>query len=474
MFVTRAFDDELLFGRLVRHFCLLGESSSQFTEKVLASSRHTFHPTLTVGVSKLSALLGDSEADLLYEQTLAPLFFFFLPQHSHKLRKMLLENDGNKALWESQLASFGHGSSISLKWCHQCAIEDIFNYGVAYWHRSHHICGISTCHKHQVLLQVTRLNSRQKLERGLLPSLISPSKSSPSSAEVKVATYSYSLLTILSKKMKPLNWVQAYRNRLDELGYVTRGNQIRRQALFKDFFSYVHPFVDYGDNPLPRHNRDYRYLSELFASMNSHHPFRHLLFGAWLFDSAEDLFDYEVVEKPVVTQVRVSKSKDIERQCLTLLKQGESMAEVYRVTGKSRSYLKRIALKNGVPIKLKPRMLTDGIKDKIIKLATLSMHRKSISEICGVGIGSVEQVISSKNGLVEWRKRCHFESKRRRCRLTIVRYRQRHPSAMRRDIKSNCNAAFFWLYLNDRGWLEAVLPAPAKPIGHGEYVQSSD
>ena len=116
MFVTRAFDDELLFGRLVRYFCLLGESSSQFTEKVLASSRHTFHPTLTVGVSKLSSLLRDSESKLLYEQTLAPLFFFFLPQHSHELRKLLLNNDGNKALWESQLASFGQGSTVYLKW----------------------------------------------------------------------------------------------------------------------------------------------------------------------------------------------------------------------------------------------------------------------------------------------------------------------------------------------------------------------
>ncbi len=470
MFVTRAFDDELLFGRLVRHFCLLGESSSQFTEKVLASSRHTFHPTLTVGVSKLSSLLRDSESKLLYEQTLAPLFFFFLPQHSHELRKSLLNNDGNKALWESQLASFGQGSTVYLKWCHQCAIEDISNHGVAYWHRSHQICGISTCYKHRELLQVTRLNSRQKLERGLFPPLTTPPESSPLDVEVKVATYSYSLLKILSKEMKPFNWAQAYRNRLDELGYVTRGNHVRRQVLFKDFFHYAHPFADYGDNPLPKHIRDYRYLSELLLSMSSHHPFRHLLFGSWLFERAEDIFDYDVVKTTVATQETVSKSKDIERQCLALLKQGESMAEVYRITGKSRSYLKRIALLNGVPIKLKPRMLTNGIKDKIIKLATLSMHRKSISEICGVGIGSVEQVISSKNGLVEWRKRCHFESKRRRCRLELLRYVAVNSSSLRRDIKSKCNAAFFWLYHHDKKWLEGILPQATKPIGFGKFL----
>ncbi|EGR1560717.1 hypothetical protein D6L41_04120 [Vibrio alginolyticus] len=470
MFVTREFDDELLFGRVIRHFCLLGESPNQFAEKILVSSRHTFHPTLTVGVSKLSSLLGDSESKLLYEQTLAPLFFFFLPQHSHKLRELLLKNDGNKALWESQLASFGQGSTVNLKWCNQCAIEDISNYGVAYWHRSHQICGISTCHKHQELLQVTRLKSRQKLERSLLPPLIGPPKSTPLDAEVKVAIYSYRLLKILSKETKPFNWVQAYRNRLDELGYVTRGNHVRRKLLFKDFFNYAHPFTDYGDNPLPKHSRDYRYLSELLASMSSHHPFRHLLFGSWLFDRAEDLFDYEVVKRTFATQQNISKSKDVERRCLALLRQGESMAEVYRVTGKSRCYLKRIALKHGVPINLKPRMLTDSIKGKIIELATLSMHRKSISKICGVGIGSVEQVISSKSGLVEWRKRCHFESKRRRYRLELLRYVTVNTSSLRQDIKSKCNAAFFWLYHHDKKWLEEILPQATKPIGFGKFL----
>ncbi|MGI9887570.1 TnsD family Tn7-like transposition protein [Vibrio chagasii] len=470
MFVPSAFDDELLFGRVIRYFCLSGESSSQFAENILVSSRHTFHPTLTAGISNLSILLGDSETKLLYEQTLAPLYFFFSPRYLHKLRKLLLNNDGNKALWESQLASFKQGGTVCLKWCHQCAVEDIFNHGVAYWHRSHQIFGISACYKHNTLLQVTRLGSRQKLERGLFPLLTNPPESPALEVEVKVAKFSSGLLKILSKKMRPFNWLQAYRNRLDELGYITRGNQIRRQLLFKDFFDYAHSLVDYGDNPLPKHGRDYRYLSELLVSMSAHHPFRHLLFGSWLFDRAEEFFDYESVEKSTITQEVAGKNKDVEHLCLSLLKQGESMAEVYRVTGKSRCYLKRLALLNGVPINLKPRVLTDNIKARIIKLSMLSMHRKRICEICGVGIGSVEQVISGESGLVEWRTRCHFESKRRRCRLELLRYVAANPLLLRQNIKSKCNAAFFWLYHHDNKWLEGILPQATKPIGFGKHL----
>lgn len=80
---------------------------------------------------------------------------------------------------------------------------------------------------------------------------------------------------------------------------------------------------------------------------------------------------------------------------------------------------------------------------RIIGLAYAGMHRKAISERCGIGIGSVEQVISSQPGLVEHRKRCHWESKRRRCRLEIAKYLKSHPGALRRDCKAQCNAAFF-------------------------------
>ncbi|EFC8864179.1 TPA: hypothetical protein HHA91_002480, partial [Escherichia coli] len=154
-----------------------------------------------------------------------------------------------------------------------------------------------------------------------------------------------------------------------------------------------------------------------------------------------------------------------EQQCLQLLRKQYSLSEIYRLTGKSRCYLRRLALLNDIPLKLKPKKLTGECQKRIIGLAYAGMHRKAISERCGIGIGSVEQVISSQPGLVEHRKRCHWESKRRRCRLEIAKYLKSHPGALRRDCKAQCNAAFFWLYLNDPIWLDSALPEPIKPAG---------
>lgn len=170
------------------------------------------------------------------------------------------------------------------------------------------------------------------------------------------------------------------------------------------------------------------------------------------------------------SQQKNSIQENIEQRCLKLLRNSCSLAEIYRITGKSRCYLKRLAISHGVALNLKPRQLNNDFQQRIVRLARLGLHRRRITELCGIGIGSVEQVISCEAGLVEWRKRCRFESKRRRCRVQIQRYRQRYSDALGRNIKSDCNAAFFWLYTNDRVWLDRALPRPTRPCGPSRSV----
>ena len=67
--------------------------------------------------------------------------------------------------------------------------------------------------------------------------------------------------------------------------------------------------------------------------------------------------------------------------------------------------------------------------------------------------------------LVERRKQCHFQSARRKNRFVILKYLGSHPVSIRNDVKQQCNSAFYWLYLNDRAWLEEKLPIACKPKG---------
>lgn len=284
-----------------------------------------------------------------------------------------------------------------------------------------------------------------------------------SAMENSVARFSFDLLASLDTKQPAINVVDKYRSRLNELGFITPNGQVRRAPLMK-LLTCDLAMYPIQKSLFPRYPMDYHYISELLSVGTNCHPFRHLLLGTWLFKSADKFLNHFVLTKEHYSVKSTNSTKDvIEQRCLILLKDGNSLEAVYRMTGKSRSYLKRLAKLFGVKLILKPKQLNNCLQQRVIKLARLGVHRRRISSICAIGVGSIEQVISAEPGLVEWRKKCHFESKRRACRVQILRYRQKHPDALRCDIKSDCNAAFFWLYLRDRPWLEAYLPKPMKP-----------
>ncbi|PMN90687.1 TnsD family Tn7-like transposition protein [Enterovibrio norvegicus] len=454
-----AFPDELLLGRLMRHIILTGESACSFSSRVFGSSRLSLHPFLTAGISRIAEMSGENADNLLVRQTLAPLFFFYLPKHANALKEDLLRGDGAKALRHSQLPSFGCGGSLHLKWCPRCVEQDIHARGVAYWHRAHQVPGVTACWLHQIRLMSTELKARQRLNEGL-PTVVHCDAQAASAMENEVAIFGFGLLAQLEKTKPDFDLEDRYRSRLNELGFITPNGSVRRKALMKAFSSDLAMYPMQGAL-FPRHQTDYHYISELLAAGKNCHPFRHLLLGAWLFNSANKMFQHTApIEEVSPHQPKGSTKEEIEQRCLSLLRAGDSLATVYRKTGKSRCYLKRLAIMHGIKLNLKPKQLNENLKQRIIRLARLGVHRRRISQVCRIGIGSIEQVIASVSGLVEWRKQCHWESKRRCCRVQVQRYRQRYPDALRRDIKSDCNAAFFWLYMNDSDWLELALPPP--------------
>ncbi|CZF85659.1 hypothetical protein GMA8713_03698 [Grimontia marina] len=446
----------------MRHIILTGETACSFSSRVFGSSRLSLHPFLTAGISRIAEMSGENADNLLVRQTLAPLFFFYLPKYANALKEDLLGGDGAKALRHSQLPSFGCGGSLHLKWCPRCVEQDIHDRGVAYWHRAHQVPGVTACWSHQVRLMSTELKARQRLNEGL-PTVVDCEAQAASAVEIEVAKFGFGLLAQLERTKPDFDLEAKYRSRLNELGFITSNGSVRRKALMKAFSSDLAMYPMQG-SLFPRHQIDYHYISELLAAGKNCHPFRHLLLGAWLFNSANKMFQHTApIGEVSPHQPKGSTKEEVEQRCLSLLREGYSLAAVYRKTGKSRCYLKRLAALNDIKLNLMPKQLNDVLRQKIIRLAFLGLHRRRISEICGIGLGSVEQAISSESGLVKWRKRCHWESKRRRSRASIESYLRRNSDALRRDVKRYCNAAFFWLYHNDRDWLERSLPEATKP-----------
>ncbi|MBB9584356.1 MULTISPECIES: TnsD family Tn7-like transposition protein [Gammaproteobacteria] len=459
--------DELLLSRLIRYVTVSSDKGDNVACRAFGSRKVSIHPFLTARLEQLARWGLESAEVMLFQQTLAPLFLFFLPNYADRLKRSMLVGDGAEAHRASQLSLFGCGNSLCLKWCPVCAQQDLRQYGVAYWHRSHQIPGVTACVFHPVLLETLELVRRQRIIAELLPTIIDQPRAA-FDVEVQVARFGFKLLQVITGGIPRVDTALTYRSKLSELGFITMQHRVRRKTLMEEFCVDIKYYRPGPDTPFPRHPHDYRYLSQLLDFNTSHHPFRHLLFAYWLFKEPQQMLSTKHICAESLQPMFLESLEggiSTEQQCLQLLRQQYSLIEIYHLTGKSRCYLKRLALLNDIPLKLKPKKLTGECQKKIIGLAYAGMHRKAISERCGVGIGSVEQVISSQPGLVKHRKRCHWESKRRRCRLEITKYLKLHPRAHRKDCKVQCNAAFFWLYLNDPVWLDSALPEPMKPVG---------
>ena len=459
--------DELLLSRLIRYVTVSSDKGDNVACRAFGSRKVSIHPFLTARLEQLARWGLESAEVMLFQQTLAPLFLFFLPIYADRLKQSMLVGDGAEAHRASQLSLFGCGNSLCLKWCPVCAQQDLHQYGVAYWHRAHQIPGVTACVFHPVLLEKLALVRRQRIIAELLPSLIDQPRAA-CDVEIQVARFGFKLLQLITDGIPRVETALTYRSKLSELGFITAHHRVRRKALMEEFCFDIKYYRPSPDTPFPRHPYDYRYLSQLLDPHTSHHPFRHILFAYWLFKEPQQIFSAKhICAEPLQPVFLENLGGEIstEQQCLKLLRQQYSLINIYHLTGKSRCYLKRLALLNDIPLKLKPKKLTGECQKKIIGLAYAGMHRMAISKRCGIGIGSVGQVISSQPGLVEHRKRCHWESKRRRCRLELAKYLISHPSALRRDCKAQCTAAFFWLYLNDPVWLDSALPEPTTAVG---------
>ncbi|MEP4892242.1 MAG: TnsD family Tn7-like transposition protein, partial [Aliiglaciecola sp.] len=116
-----------------------------------------------------------------------------------------------------------------------------------------------------------------------------------------------------------------------------------------------------------------------------------------------------------------------------------------------------------IAIELKPKVITEEVISAVISMAYKGFHRNTIATEFQISTGSVEQIISSEEGLVEKRKQFKYQSKRRRYKATILKAMRDNPCAMKQEIKNCCYAAFHWLYAHDRKWLNNTLPIPTKP-----------
>ena len=456
MQLPKTLPDETLFSRIVRHLTLSGELKDQCLKSLVGSRRAVIHPYLTADLSVISRFTGESVLDLCNKQTLRPWFAYYLSRHQETICDCSIGS--NKLLRACQLSTFREREPLTVKYCTLCASEDLKNLGVAYWHLQHQIPGIDVCSIHGIWLSHFNLIDREHLRVGFLPT---PSgyRGYCEPLAIQFAQFAERKLRFIQEGPRGHYNSDLYKAQLVDRGFATNTERIKRIELMKSLYSLSDKILSIN-NPLRiTSEQDFRYISSLLNGAYQVHPFKHLLLEFLLSQTPSS---ENVYEGAVESSTKEQGVNELEYRCCDLLLNGSSIAQVSRAIDKSRCYVKAIALKHHIPVNLKPYKITDSVKDRVSRMAYKGVHRSVIASKIGISSGSVEMIISSIEGLVEWRKKCKADSKRRRYQCQVLRYLQRYPQSIRQSVKQECKAAFFWLYSNNPDWLEQHLPSPQK------------
>ncbi|MEZ9471117.1 TnsD family Tn7-like transposition protein [Vibrio lentus] len=450
MQLPKALPDESLFSRICRYLAICECTLEQALQQLVGDGRASIHPYLTSNIHIIAQFTADSPRVLLSRQTLRPLFAYYLPQYCTVIEDVTAAS--NDIIRASQLSTFRDKEPLSVKHCPLCAKDEVYNFGVAYWHLTHQVPGVEACPKHCTWLVHNELSDRSHANGHLLPDTrIQPISCNELARAFSLFVFN-KLKSIQREKRSDEVWSDTYLRQLHTNGGLTQSGRVKRKKIAKELFELSEElFPTYFDLP-PKFSEDYRFVSSLLSAQYPQHPFKHLLFGFYLSRcQSEDESEASILN---VQEVQTNK----EEQCCDLLKSGLSMAAVSREIDKSRCYVKSTALKNNIPVNLKPKVITPSLKAAVVKLAKKGFHRDVLAKRHGISTGSVELIISTTTGLVEWRKRCKAESLRRRYRCQILRFIAANPNACRQEVKCALEAAFYWLYIHERDWLESALP----------------
>lgn len=449
MRLPRPLPDESFHSRICRHITLCGITTEPYLKGVLGDNRASVHPYLNANLGSLCKVLNQSTSDVWLTQTLAPLFFYFLPKYRRVIGDINVS--ASSLIRASQVSAFREKERLHIKYCPKCSEEEVIKYGVPYWHCLHQITGVDACPLHEVWLNHVELPERSHID---MPSITHIQPVNCSSMAAKFADYCGGYLHQIRKNERKFS----NENRIEMLrkkGFITNVGQIRRKQICKVLFVLSDQILPSGSALKPKSNQDFSYWSPVLSGALNQPPFKQLILDFYLEQIADD-------EKLNYESKVDNANLLVADRCCYLLRKGCSMAEVSRQVGKSRCYVKSVALKHQIPVNLRPKVITEALKQDVIDMARKGFHRQVIARKHQVSTGSIEVIISTTEGLVEWRKLCKHQSMSRRYKAQITRYLLVQPLATIQHVKTACEAAFFWLYLYQHDWLECHLPEPKK------------
>ncbi|MBC2582780.1 TnsD family Tn7-like transposition protein [Clostridium sp. DJ247] len=429
------YPNELLYSVYARYHFRSGNLNYESTlkdlfGKVIHVSGIEFSFAINRLLSNLPIGSRYNAKDFIQNNTLYPFYSAFLPkENADTIYSLMLSDIGTGLQVKSGILTSGIKKNEYLRFCPECFMEDIVNYGETFWHRNHQIPGLIVCSKHKCFLKDSKVSTFIDIKRGYFTAneenciddldcfdkLYSNGtyqeiegrrnliKHDVLDRSIKLSEGVEYLLNHKIKNQEIQFFINKYIDALKSISLTTDGGFIYPEKLQEAFLKYHgEAFLEMTQSNIDIEN-GYNWL-RLFLRKNKsiRHPIRHLLFCQFAGINLEGLFNYNqlgtgrVASK--VTYEPYRKKEDVRREWLKLIEEnpGKSRGELSELSKGNHIWLLRYDKEwyNKVSPKRKKMIVPENKKD----------WNKSDKEILSIVIKAVNEMLASKEKPIRIRK----------------------------------------------------------------------
>jgi transposase len=359
-----------------------------------------------------------------------------------------------------------------LSYCPLCVNADIKEFGVAYWHRQHQLCGVQQCSIHGVDL-IDIVVKRRTL---LLPPQDKCLGVSESILSISSFT-SFSQWFLRQDDVAHFNFKQlvgCYRLALFGRELACQSLGIRQEKFRHELNSYYEKELKTKEwQQIFESNRTYPFPQQLFYNYKSCHihPAKHIALIAFLFNSpSEFLSTYEGVKErtgihfqnqKILKEDKRNSVKNLTARIMSLFKKGLSLRKISKHVGLSVIAVKSKVLANGGVINRRESKIFSDERRSIFRKLFIGMPTKQIAKQFGVSVGAVEQLLTQYPAVVKQRQYFRYREKQLKHRSILSAVMAKNPNYSRIKLKLKVSASYLWLFKYDKKWLYQNLP-PSK------------
>ncbi|MFS0873629.1 TnsD family Tn7-like transposition protein [Paenibacillus xylanilyticus] len=301
--------DELLYSIFARYHVNSGNENNRKTLLDLFSNSNVSATTAYSGyLHTLNTHIPGRAIPIVYlleHHTLIPYYRPFIQEaRFNRIFYTLVHSNCQPIYMWLGLPPSGVERPLFLRYCGQCVSADRLKVGVAYWHRSHQLTGVSVCVEHQCYLLDSSIHYAQKGKKhefipleSILPENI-PLPLEGSNKEVDIAQRSIDLLTMTYEPLGLEAVRKYYLYKLQDMGFLTAGGNIRFMDLIPQFNSfYGSTFLITLGSTLDIGSQCTWLHKMLRKPRHATHPLRHVLMQYFLDMSMRDIVERDQYNK---------------------------------------------------------------------------------------------------------------------------------------------------------------------------------